>query len=224
MHRETMAQFVYNTLAPLYPDIRPALYFTNPFQLLVATVLSAQCTDERVNQVTPALFERFPSPELMAKADKVEVESLIYSTGFYHDKARALLDLSRSILRDYGGHVPDTMEELTRLRGVGRKTASVILSACYNKPALIVDTHVSRICLRLGFTTTRDPDKVEAALALLYQENQWITIGHCLNQHGRRVCTARKPQCTACPLSSNCPKVGIEVISRAISDCSGQVR
>jgi endonuclease-3 len=209
LHPADWAQLVYKTLAPLYPDIRPALQFTNPFQLLVATVLSAQCTDERVNQVTPALFERFPNPESMAMADRAELEELIYSTGFYHTKARALLDLSQALVTQFGGTVPDTMEDLTSLRGVGRKTASVILSACYHKPALIVDTHVSRLCLRLGFTTTRDPDKVEAALARLYQKNQWITIGHCLNQHGRKACTARKPHCTACPLSTYCPKVGV---------------
>lgn len=209
MDRATWAKLVYTTLVPLYPNPTPELHFANPFQLLVATVLSAQCTDERVNQVTPALFERYPGPEALAEAEKGELERLIYSTGFYHAKARALKDLSRTILRDFGSQVPDTMEALTSLRGVGRKTASVILSACYNKPALIVDTHVSRLCLRLGFTGNRDPEKAEQILAELYGHNQWISIGHALNQHGRNICRSRKPDCNHCPLAMHCPKIGL---------------
>jgi len=203
------AQFVYIALSPLYPNPKPELHYKSPFQLLVATVLSAQCTDERVNQVTPALFERFPGPEELAEAKEPELEGLIYSTGFYHAKARALKNLSRTLVIEYGGRVPDTMEGLTKLHGVGRKTASVILSACYNKPAIIVDTHVSRICLRLGFTGSRDPEKTEKVLAKLYRQDQWINIGHALNQHGRRVCTSRKPDCAHCPLAIDCPKVGL---------------
>jgi len=209
MQRQTWAQLVYKVLEPLYPNPKPALNFESPFQLLVATVLSAQCTDERVNQVTPALFKRFPDPRSFAQADATELESLIYSTGFYHTKARAIKELASTIVSKFGGLVPDTMEALTSLRGVGRKTASVILSACYNKPALIVDTHVSRLCVRLGFTTSRDPQKAEATLAELYSENQWVAIGHCLNQHGRQVCKSRKPDCPHCPLRDHCPKRGL---------------
>lgn len=211
MDRKDWAQFVDKTLAPLYPYPKPELHFENPFQLLVATVLSAQCTDERVNQVTPVLFEQFPDPQAMAKAERSELERIIYSTGFYHAKARSIQDLSRAILSQYNGQVPNTMEALTSLRGVGRKTAGVILSACYNVPALIVDTHVSRICFRLGFTGDRNPSKTESMLAQLYHQDQWITIGHCLNQHGRRVCTSRRPDCIGCPLSLHCPKTGVRI-------------
>lgn len=209
MNRQEWAQTIFNTLAPLYPDPKPALNYASPFQLLVATVLSAQCTDERVNRVTPVLFQRFPTPVAMASAEPAELEELIFSTGFYRAKAKALIELSRVINTRYDGIVPDDMEALTTLRGVGRKTASVILSACYNRPALIVDTHVSRLCLRLGLTESRVPEKTEQILASLYRENQWITLGHCLNQHGRQVCTARKPDCVRCPLSEHCPKQGL---------------
>ncbi|MCA1950400.1 MAG: endonuclease III [Treponema sp.] len=210
MNKEAWAQYIYTILTSLYPNPAPALDYSTPFQLLVATVLSAQCTDERVNQVSPALFSRFPTPEAMAGAEIEELESLIYSTGFYRAKALALKELSRTISIEHHGHVPDSMEALTALRGVGRKTASVILSACYQKPAIIVDTHVSRISLRLGLTASRDPDKTERTLAGLYREDQWISIGHSLNRHGRQVCTARQPACAACPLQKECPKQGLQ--------------
>jgi len=188
-----------------HPDATIALQFRNAFELACATVLSAQCTDERVNKTTPALFERFPDARSMAKASPSELESLIRSTGFYKAKARSLMGLSRAINEQHGGRVPDTMEELVELPGVGRKTANVILGNAYDTPGLVVDTHVSRVSQRLELVTSTDPVAIEAELAGLVPKKDWTRFSHAMIFHGRRICVARKPMCAVCPLFDDCP-------------------
>lgn len=192
-------------LGGLYPAPRPALDFASPFQLLVATVLSAQCTDAMVNTVTPALFARWPDPAALATADSAELEAAIHSTGFFRAKARHLMSLSRAILADHGGEVPLTMEDLTALSGVGRKTAGVVLSVFAGAPAIIVDTHFGRVSRRLGFSAEEDPGKLERDIARFIPEKRWTDFSHQLNLHGRATCTARSPRCPACPVARYCP-------------------
>ena len=182
-----------------------ALQFKAPFQLLVATILSAQCTDERVNATTPKLFENFATPEEMARATQEELEKLIHSTGFYKNKARNILALSRVLLSDFGGEVPDSMETLSALPGVGRKTANVVLSVAFSKPGLPVDTHVLRLSKRLGLTPEKDPVKVERDLMLWVPPEEAGGLSLRLILHGRKVCLARKPKCEICPLADLCP-------------------
>jgi endonuclease-3 len=196
-------------LERLYPDARCALDHRNALELLVATILSAQCTDERVNQVTPALFERYPNAAAFAAADLEELESLIRSTGFYHNKARAIRECCADIVAKHGGQVPRTLEELTPLRGVGRKTANVVLGNAYGVPGLVVDTHVSRLAARLGLTREKDAVKIEFALMPLVPRERWTLFSHWLILHGRRVCIARKPRCSICPLRPHCPQIGV---------------
>ena len=196
-------------LAGLYPTAPIALRFESPFQLLVATILSAQCTDVRVNLVTPALFARYPTPQTMAEADPDELESLIRSTGFFRAKAKSILGATAAILRDHSGEVPRVMEMLVMLPGVGRKTANVVLGDAFGIPGITVDTHVGRLSRRLGFTKHTDPVKVEAALNKLFPQPDWTIISHRLILHGRAVCYARKPACARCALAPVCPKVGV---------------
>ena len=193
-----------------YPDVRCFLDSESPFQLLVATILSAQCTDERVNRTTPALFAKFPDAKHMAAAKVAEIERLVQSTGFYKNKAKAILETSKTLARDHGGEPPRTMEELVALRGVGRKTANVILGNAYGVPGFVVDTHVGRITRRLGFTRAADPVKVEHEVREFVPQADWVKFSLWLIAHGRVICTARRAKCEECPLARLCPKIGVE--------------
>lgn len=189
-----------------YPNAECALHHRNAFELLVATILSAQCTDERVNKVTPALFARFPTPEAMAGADREELETLIRSTGFYHNKAKNIQGAAQRIVSAYGGVVPQTMDELLTLPGVARKTANVVLGVVFKiADGVVVDTHVKRLANRLALTTQSDPEKIERDLQAITPRSEWINLSHLLIFHGRTICDARKPACTACTLSDLCP-------------------
>lgn len=189
-----------------YPDARCELVHRNPFELLVATILSAQCTDARVNMVTPALFERFPTAVDLAGARQEEVEELIRSTGFYRNKARSLIGMANALVDDHGGEVPRTMKELVVLPGVGRKTANVVLSNAFGKAeGVVVDTHVKRVTGRLGFTKESDPVRVERDLMRLFPQEYWGPIEHLLIFHGRAVCKAPRPRCGECVIADLCP-------------------
>ncbi len=192
-----------------YPGARVLLEHRDPFELLVATVLAAQCTDERVNRVTPGLFRSFPGPADFACASQERIEEAVRPTGFYKNKAKAVRELSAAIAGRHGGAVPGTMEELTALPGVGRKTASVVLGACFGVPALPVDTHVGRVSFRLGLTEARDPLKIERDLAEQIPREQWWKFTTRLGWHGRTVCVARRPRCAACGLEPICPRRGL---------------
>lgn len=198
-------------LRAAYPDAGTELRFESPLQLLIATILSAQCTDERVNMVTPALFARYPDAAAFAAADPGELENRIRSTGFYRMKAKAIRSCCADIVSRFGGSVPRTLEELTTLRGVGRKTANVVLGNAYGIPGLVVDTHVGRLAHRMGLTRERDAVKIEMALMPLVPREDWTLFSHWLILHGRRVCNARKPSCSRCPVAADCPRVGVTV-------------
>jgi endonuclease-3 len=196
-------------LAQLYPDAHCALVHQNPLELLVATILSAQCTDVRVNIVTLALFARYPDAAAFAEADVHELEEAIRSTGFFRNKARNIKACCQILVEKFSGRVPNTLEELTPLPGVGRKTANVILGNAFNVPGITVDTHVGRLSRRLGLTTEVDPTKVEFALMTLVPKKDWTMFSHQLIFHGRQVCFARKPACASCRIANLCPKVGV---------------
>ncbi len=200
---------MYRILSRRYPDVRCELDFQDPFQLLVAVVLSAQCTDKRVNQVTPALFRRFKNPTAMAGAKVLEIEELIRSTGFFRIKAKNIKILSELIMSNFGGEVPETLEELITLPGVGRKTANVVLGHAFGIPGITVDTHFGRLSRRFGWTDESDPVKVEFAVAALIPQKEWTNLSQRLIWHGRRICHSRKPACAACPLSTLCPSYGM---------------
>jgi endonuclease-3 len=193
----------------LYPDAHCALHHDNPLQLLVATILSAQCTDVRVNIVTPALFARYPDAHAFADADQGELETLIKSTGFFRNKAKNIIACCKSIVREHGGKVPCTLEELVPLPGIGRKTANVVLGDAFNVPGITVDTHVGRLSRRMGLTTHVDPVKVEQDLMKLIPKKDWTLFSHRMIFHGRQVCFARKPNCDRCTLNKICPKIGV---------------
>jgi endonuclease-3 len=207
--RRPRARRLVRELARLYPDARCALDHGSPLQLLIATILSAQCTDARVNLVTPALFARYGTAEAFAAADPGELETAIQSTGFFRNKARSIKACCQLIVSQHAGQVPGTMEELVQLPGVGRKTANVILGNAFAVPGITVDTHVGRLSRRLGLTTETDPEKVERDLMELIPKKEWTMFSHRLIFHGRQVCHARKPNCGACTLASLCPKVGV---------------
>ena len=196
-------------LEAAYPDAHCALMHGNPWQLLVATILSAQCTDARVNQVTPALFRRFPDPASLAAADPAEVEALIRSTGFFRNKARSLVGCAAAMVTRHGGQVPRTMSALVDLPGVGRKTANVMLGNAFAIPGMVVDTHVGRIAARLGWTTARTPEGIETDLCRLLPAERWTQTAHVLIFHGRGCCLARTPRCSACPVAERCPRIGV---------------
>jgi endonuclease III len=197
-------------LEKMYPDAKCALNHANAFELLVATILSAQCTDVRVNMVTPVLFKKYPTPAALAKALQEEVEEVIKSTGFFRNKAKALREASGDIVERFGGKVPATMEGLTSLRGVGRKTANVVLGNAFGENVgVVVDTHVGRLAGRLGWTKETVPEKVEADLMKLVPREQWTMVAHWLIFHGRRVCGARGPKCGECGVREWCPRVGV---------------
>ncbi|GAB4269904.1 endonuclease III [Thermincola ferriacetica] len=197
-------QMILQALEKEYGDAGTALNYRNPFELLVATVLSAQCTDERVNKVTPALFAKFGTPEKMSKAPVKEVEELIKSCGLYHNKARNLVAASKKLVAEFKGQVPDTLQELMSLPGVGRKTANVVLSNAFARDAIAVDTHVFRVANRLGLADSSTPLKTEADLMRAIPRDKWSRAHHWLIHHGRKVCKARNPQCVNCCLAVYC--------------------
>jgi endonuclease-3 len=188
-----------------YPDAHCMLDHKNPFELLVATILAAQCTDERVNMVTPGLFSRFPDPRAMAQADISELETLIRSTGFFHNKAKSILGAAETLARAFPNGFPDRMEDLLSLPGVGRKTANVILGTCFSVPSIVVDTHVKRLAQRLGLAASQDPEEIERELQALIPEKDWTAFSHAVTFHGRRCCAARKPEHARCPVRNLCP-------------------
>ncbi len=193
-------------LAALYPDAHCELDHQSPLQLLVATILSAQCTDQRVNMVTPALFARFPTAWALADAPLDELEALVRTTGFYRNKAKNIQGMARALVERHAGRVPTTMAELVVLPGVGRKTANVVLGNAFGiNEGIVVDTHVARLSARFGLTRAKDPVKIEQALIPLFPRDQWTLLSHWMIWHGRRVCGARKPRCTDCALRDLCP-------------------
>jgi endonuclease III len=196
-------------LGQLYPDAHCALDYRNPLELLVATILSAQCTDARVNMVTPDLFQRYPDAAAFAAADQEQLEQAIRSTGFFRNKARNIKACCRTLVENHQGQVPDKLEELIPLAGIGRKTANVILGNAFAVPGITVDTHVGRVSRRLGMTKEQDPVKVEFALMKLVPKKEWTMVSHRLIFHGRQVCFARKPACSTCTLAGLCPKIGV---------------
>lgn len=206
----TGAAAIGEALAAAYPDATCELDHRSPYELLVATILSAQCTDARVNQVTPALFARFPDATTLAAADPIELEALIRTTGFFHAKAKSLLGMARGLVERHGGEVPTDLDALTGLPGVGRKTANVVLGTAFRiASGVVVDTHVSRLSSRLGLTAAPDPVAIEQDLMRQFPSDAWIDLSHRLIRHGRRVCAARKPACDRCPLAKLCPRVGV---------------
>jgi endonuclease-3 len=197
-------------LAEAYPDAVTALHFADPFQLLVATILSAQCTDVQVNKVTPALFARFTTPEAMAAATVKQIIPFVKSTGFFRNKAKNIHGAATVIMKEYGGQVPGTLEQLVKLPGVGRKTANVVLGDGFGVTGITVDTHVGRLSRRLGLTRKHDPEKVEMVLNKIVPQAEWTRFSHRLILHGRAVCGARKPNCAGCTLRDVCPQVGVK--------------
>jgi endonuclease III len=210
------AKALFDILKPLWPDERPLLAYRNTFELVCAVALSAQCTDEQVNKATPGLFERWPGPRAMAAARVEEVEAAIHSLGFFRTKARHLVEAAKLIEERFGGSVPSTMEGLLSLPGVGRKTANLVLSACFDQPGIIVDTHVLRSCLRLGLGQRPDADDMEKRIAELVPREDWTAFSYAVNRHGKFICTARRPGCTPesprppCPLLALCPRIGLK--------------
>src|SRR3954452_3028759 len=193
-------------LPEVYPGAHTELNFKGPLQLLIATILSAQCTDKRVNMVTPALFRRYATPEALAAAKPDELEEMIKSTGFFRNKAKSLVGMSTALAEHHGGVVPSEMEQLVELPGVGRKTANVILGNAFERnEGVVVDTHVTRVSQRLALTTNTDPVKIEQDLMPLFPREQWTLLAHLLIEHGRQICVARTPRCEVCPLSDLCP-------------------
>jgi endonuclease-3 len=204
--RARRARVIFRRLFRAYPDAKTALDHRNAFELLCATILSAQCTDARVNLVTPYLFARFPTPEALAAASRAEVEEIIKPTGFFRNKAKSLIGMAQALVADHGGEVPRSMAELNDLPGVGRKTANVILGNAYGiNEGITVDTHVARLSHRLGLTREEDPVKIERDLMPLFPRKNWAKLSHLLIFHGRQVCLARTPRCGTCVLNDVCP-------------------
>lgn len=206
--RTRRARRINRLLAETYPDAHCELDFTSPLELLVATILSAQTTDVRVNMVTPTLFRRYRTAADYAGADRGEMETLVQSTGFYRAKTNSLIGLGRALVERYDGEVPARLSDLVTLPGVGRKTANVVLGNAFGVPGITVDTHVGRLARRFGWTAETDPDKVEAEVGALVPKREWTMLSHRLIWHGRRVCHARRPACGACPLAALCPAYG----------------
>jgi endonuclease-3 len=204
------ARKIVRLLQQTYPDVSCALQHADAYQLVVATILSAQCTDERVNMVTPALFEKYPGPADLAAARQTDVERLIQSTGFFRNKAKSLIGMARGLVDKHKGEVPRTLDELVHLPGVGRKTANVVLGTAFGIPSgVVVDTHVERISKLLGLTTGKNAVKIEQDLMQVLPKKEWINFSHRLIHHGRRICIARRPKCPECPLLNVCPRVGL---------------
>jgi endonuclease-3 len=208
--RKLQAKQVLKGLRTLYPDPKCALTHQNAFELLVATILSAQCTDARVNMVTPGLFQKYPDAHALATAQPVDVEAIIRSTGFFRAKTKNLIAMAKGLVEGYAGEVPTNLEGLTALAGVGRKTAHVVLGTAFGIPSgVVVDTHVTRLSFRLGLTDKKDPAKIERELAEIVPRKEWINLSHRLIQHGRGVCLAARPRCDACKLNPICPRNGV---------------
>lgn len=204
MELKKKARLVCRRLLKAYPVAECELDFRNPFEVLIATVLSAQCTDRKVNMVTPELFKRFPAPADLAEAKLADVEDIIRSLGLYRNKAKNIIAAARSIQHDFAGELPDNMDDLVSLAGVGRKTANCVLVNAFNKPGIMVDTHCKRLSGRIGLTVNSNPDKIEHDLKIILAEKDWNDFSHRIILHGRRVCTARCPQCAVCTLRAVC--------------------
>ncbi|MFJ2953616.1 endonuclease III [Streptomyces sp. NPDC087270] len=202
------ARRINRELAEVYPYAHPELDFENPFQLLIATVLSAQTTDLRVNQTTPALFAKYPTAADMAAADPADLEQILRPTGFFRAKTRSVLGLSAALRDEFGGEVPGRLADLVKLPGVGRKTANVVLGNAFGVPGITVDTHFGRLSRRFGWTTSQDPEEVERDVAALFPKSDWTMLSHRVVFHGRRMCHARKPACGVCPIAALCPSYG----------------
>ena len=203
------ARAVYRILSKTYPEIRCELDFKNPLELIAATVLSAQCTDKRVNTITPALFKKYKTAKAYAGADIHQLEELVFQTGFYRAKARHIKGIGIKLLEEFNGEVPSTLEELITLPGVGRKTANVVLGHAFDIPGITVDTHFGRLSRRFGWTKEMDPVKVERVVGELIPQKEWTNLSQRMIWHGRRICHSRKPACGACPVAKICPSVGI---------------
>jgi len=209
------ARQINRILAETYPDAHCELNFENPFQLLIATVLSAQTTDKRVNMTTPALFAKYPTPEDLAAANPEDLEEILKPTGFYRAKTRAVIGLSAAIRDSFGGKVPGRLKDLDSLPGVGRKTANVVLGNAFGVPGITVDTHFQRLARRFCWTRQDDPDKIEQEVGTLFPKSDWTLLSHHLIWHGRRVCHARRPACGACPVAALCPSFGLGPVDAA---------
>lgn len=202
--KKDLAPFL-DYLKELFPEARCELIYNNPFQLLVATILSAQCTDKQVNKVTPALFGAYPDAKSMSEAPIEKIEELIHSTGFYKNKAKNIKSMAYALVKDHNGKVPDNMEELVKLPGVGRKTANVVLGNAFHVPGMVVDTHVKRITNRYGLTKNSDPEKIEQDLMKIFPKERWTELSHQLVLFGRYFCEAKKPKCNECKIIDYCP-------------------
>lgn len=208
--RRNIARKAVLLLAQTYGDAECALNHKSAYELVVATILSAQCTDERVNMVTPALFAKYPTPQALADSNQEDVEQLIKSTGFYRNKAENIRGMARKLVDEFGGELPQTLEEMTSLPGVGRKTANVVLGTWFGLPTgVVVDTHVKRISNLLGLTDSANPEIIERDLAAILPKKEWINFSHRLIHHGRQICIARRPKCKECPLLKICPRIGL---------------
>jgi endonuclease-3 len=207
--KKVRAKVIYRQLSKSYPNVRCELDYKNAFQLLVATVLSAQCTDKRVNQTTPALFKKYPNPQKVAKADLRDIQNLVKSTGFFKAKAKNIKGLSNKIMEEFDGKVPSNLEDLITLPGVGRKTANVVLGHAFGIPGITVDTHFGRLSRRFGWSRQNNPVKVEFEVGELIPQKEWTNLSQRMIWHGRRVCHSRKPACGACALAKLCPSYGI---------------
>jgi endonuclease-3 len=196
-------------LEEAHGDAGQALDFSSPLELLIALILAAQCTDERVNQVTKSLFKKYRDAEAYARASQEELEEEVRSTGFFRNKAKAIRSCSGEIVDRFDGEVPEGVEDLVSLPGVGRKTANIVIGCAFGRPAIGVDTHVKRLAGRMGFSGERDPDRIEADLCRIVPKKSWVRFCHLLQFHGRRICKARKPRCDACPCEDLCPKIGV---------------
>ena len=218
---------IHSRLAARYPDAHCALDYRSPLQLLVATILSAQCTDKRVNVVTPGLFAEFPTAEALASAEPARIEELIRSAGFFRSKTKSIIGMATALVERHGGEVPATMEELVRLPGVGRKTANVVLGNAFGvNEGIVVDTHIGRVTARLGLTSESDAVKVEQDLIPLFPRDDWTMVAHLFIEHGRTICVARTPRCGECPLNDLCPssRVAPGIVSRAAPAVSPRKR
>jgi len=207
--KKKRASKILSILQDEYPKAKCHLDFDGPFELLIGCILSAQCTDKRVNEVTPGLFKKYPTPHEFAWADQVVLEQEIHSCGFYRAKTKSIINCTKALVEEYGGEVPSTMEELTQLAGVGRKTANVVLGNYFGTPGIIVDTHIKRLSTRLNLTTNSDPTKIELDLQKIIPEEKWTFFSNSLGDHGRTVCYARKPMCGDCMISNLCPSAGL---------------
>ncbi len=205
--KKKRAKRIMTILQKLYPKAQTALHFNSPLEILIATILSAQCTDKRVNQVTPSLFQRFPNVQAYATAELEEIEELIKTTGFFRNKAKNIRSCCLQLIENHGGEVPQSLAELIALPGVGRKTANVVLGEAFDIPGITVDTHVGRLSRRLGFSIHLDPVKVEKDLMAIIPESNWVSFNHWLIFHGRAICHSRKPDCDNCAITKHCPKI-----------------